>query len=127
MVPVEQSTPGARAGAARKGGRPTKLTPDVLQTICLAVEKGNFIDIAAALAGVHRSTLHLWLKRGHAESTGIYREFAESLERALATSEARDVERIDQAGEKYWQAIAWRLERRFPKRWGRKAGNVNPG
>lgn len=114
-------------GSGAKLGRPTKLTPEVAGRICRAVRAGNYIDIAATLAGVHRATLYDWLKRGHAEGRGLYYEFAKALDKALAESEVRDVERIDKAGEKYWQAIAWRLERRFPKRWGRKGGTHSSG
>lgn len=101
-------------------GRPPKLTPAVIEQVCNAVRGGNYLDIAASLVGINRRTLHDWLRRGAAQKSGLYRELSLAVEKALAQAEARDVLRIDKAGEKNWQAIAWKLERRFPKRWGRR-------
>ena len=102
-------------------GRPTKLTPALQQKICEAVRAGNYLQTAAAFAGVHKTTLHRWLRFGAEEQRGQYHEFAQAVEKAQADSEARDVALIAKAaGEGVWQAAAWRLERKFPDRWGRR-------
>jgi len=103
------------------GGRPTKLTPELQERICLAIRAGNYIEVAASFAGIHKDTLYAWLKRGARASSGVYREFSDALEKALADSEAADVARISKAVEQgHWQAAAWRLERKHPQRWGRR-------
>jgi hypothetical protein len=38
----------------------------------------------------------------------------------MAEAEMRDVALIAQAAKENWQAAAWRLERKYPARWGRK-------
>lgn len=101
-------------------GRPTKLTAEVQERIVHAVRAGNYMETAAAHAGVHKDTLYEWLKRGRAETQGAYRAFSDALEKALADAEMRDVATISAAGVENWQAAAWRLERKYPDRWGRK-------
>jgi transposase-like protein len=103
------------------GGRPTKLSPDVQQAIVRSVERGNYVEVAAALAGVSKETLYAWLRRGAREDTGSFREFSDAVKVAMAKAEADDLARIGAAAESgAWTAAAWRLERRAPGRWGRR-------
>ena len=102
------------------GGRPTKLTLEVQEKIVQAVAAGNYLETAAAFAGVHRFTLHRWLKIGANAKSGKHRQFCDAVQEAMAKAEIRDVAIIGQAAQKQWQAAAWRLERKFPERWGRK-------
>jgi hypothetical protein len=49
-----------------------------------------------------------------------YRQFREAVEKAKAAAEIRDVVLIDKAAQDgSWQAAAWKLERKFPQKWGR--------
>lgn len=50
-----------------KTGRPTKLTPDVQDTICGFLLTGAYLETAAAAAGIDQATLHAWMKRGARE------------------------------------------------------------
>jgi len=146
-------------------GRPkgtTKLTDTVQEIILDAIRAGNYLETAAALVGIHRDTLYEWLRKGAAAPEGdCYRDFSDTLTRAMAQSEAEAVAAINEAGmphevtrcritrkplfqdgkpvldddgnpvfieeiltettqEHDWRALAWRLERRFNKRWGRR-------
>lgn len=100
--------------------RPTKLTKELTDEICATVKAGNFIETAAAAAGISRSVLRLWLRKGNRAKNGIYREFLDRIKRAQAEAEIKDVKQIETAAEEQWQAAAWRLERRNYKRWGKK-------
>lgn len=116
------------------GGRPTKLNDKVQHKIVTAIKQGNYIETASAYAGINKSTLYDWLKRGQREIDRVskdgrlrvrkkeqkYVEFSNLVEKALAESEMRDVLLIGKAAETQWQASAWRLERKFPDKWGRK-------
>jgi hypothetical protein len=108
------------------GGRPSKLTIDVQSKICAALQRGNYIETSAAFAGVSKSVLFAWMKQGNADrddgKANKYTRFLDAVEIAQAEAEVRDLQHIDKHGETSWQAAAWKLERRFPKRWGR----VNP-
>lgn len=119
---------------SKKGGRPTKLTPELQEEICKAIRAGNYIETAAAFAGISKNTLYDWMKRGAREkerlaknprakvkkSEAPFVDFSDAVEKALAAAEVRDVMLIGKAAETQWQAAAWRLERKFPDRWGRK-------
>lgn len=102
-------------------GRPTKLTPEVQERIVSAIRAGNYLETAAAYAGVNQSTLHRWVARGKEEDAPEeFREFCEAVERARAEAEVRTVALIQQAAPNSWQAAAWYLERSHPKRWARR-------
>ncbi len=116
------------------GGRPTKLNIDTHNKIISVIRAGNYIETAAACAGINKSTLYDWLKRGEREKQRVaqnprykirksekpYVEFSNAVEKALAEAEARGVMLISNAAKTQWQAAAWMLERKFPDRWGRK-------
>jgi hypothetical protein len=102
-------------------GRPTKLTPEVQDKIVTALRAGNYQDVAANYAGIAAPTFYRWMEQGaDPDSDTIYREFREAVEKAKADSEVRDVALIDRAAaDGSWQAAAWKLERKYPNRWGR--------
>lgn len=123
-----------KGGGKRGRGRPSKLTPEIQQELVKIIAAGNYIETAAAYVGINKSTLYDWLKRGAREkqrlennprakmrkSEAPFVEFSNAIEKALAQAEIRDVAIIGKAAEENWQAAAWRLERKFPERWGRK-------
>jgi hypothetical protein len=98
--------------------RKTKLTPEAQEKILRHLRIGAYVETAAAAAGISRDTFYNWLKRG-AEGKAPYAAFAEAVEQAIAESEARDLATVLAASKTQWQAAAWRLERRFPERYGR--------
>jgi len=99
-------------------GRKSKLTPERQERIINAIRAGSYVETAAALAGIHRDTLYDWLKRGRSEEEP-YATFLAAMNEALASAELRDVMAISKAvADGDWRAAAWRLERKFPRRWG---------
>jgi transposase-like protein len=105
---------------ARKQGE-TMLTPDLQARIVALIQAGNYAEVAARASGIHKSTFYEWLTRG-GRGEEPFKALADAVEKAAAESEARDVMVIGKAAEKQWQAAAWRLERKDPKKWGRKDG-----
>lgn len=119
-------------------GRLTKLTDEVQGKIVNAIRAGNYIETAAAYAGVNKTSIYEWLKRGAREQERVERTprarllkgeekfvaFSNAVQKALADAEVRDVAIIGKAAESEWTAAAWRLERKFPGRWGRKDRNA---
>jgi hypothetical protein len=107
--------------AGGKGGRPrgpSKLTKKVSDAICDSIRAGNYMETAAAVAGVSKDTLYEWLKLGAAPgATGICKRFSDAVQRALAEGEASSVAKV-LAGP--WQAHAWHLERSRPQKFGRR-------
>lgn len=104
----------------KMAGRPTKLTPELQKKIIDAIRAGNYMETAAAYAGISKDTFFRWLRKGARAKSGIYKEFHDAVEKALAEAEVRDVMIIANAATSDWKAAAWRLERKFPDRWGRK-------
>lgn len=103
-------------------GRPTICTPELTKKIAGFIEQGNYIETACAAAGVPKSRLYEWLKLSHQEdSKPCYKAFRDAIELAMAQGEQRDLMFIDRAAIMgSWQAAAWKLERKFTARWGRK-------
>lgn len=112
----------------------SKLTKETQKKIVDQLKSGNYIETASAFAGIHKQTLYNWLKRGAREKQRVeetvngkvrkeeskFVEFSNEVEQAQAFAEVRDVNLLAKAAEENWQAAAWRLERKFPDRWGRK-------
>jgi predicted DNA-binding protein YlxM (UPF0122 family) len=119
-------------------GRPTKLTKELIEEIAQYLRAGNYIETTAALVGIHRDSIYEWLKRGNAEiervsksnrarirkREEIFVEFTDTVKKAQAQAEAMLVGLIGQAAQKNWTAAAWRLERKYPDKWGRTERNV---
>ena len=105
-------------------GEPRRLTPDVQQRIIDHVADGNYPEVAAQLAGVPRRTFSRWLHDGRidldqgVEDSSVAR-LALAVEKARAECVAHKVKRVQEAGEKSWQADAWWLERNLPHLYGR--------
>jgi transposase len=108
----------------------TKLSPKLIQRIVLYLRRGNYVETAAAAAGISKVTLYDWIKKGARLRNGKKEEFtdeekllircSEDIDQAVALAEDRDVNIIHEAAETQWQAAAWRLERKHFARWGRK-------
>lgn len=122
---------GRQRGKEREPGRPSKLTPQVGQDVVLAMEAGNFLDTAAAWAGIDVSTVHRWMRIGREEAdlpdkqrTEFY-EFYHFVTRAEARSEVRAVILLRRGMDNDWRAAAEYLRRRHPSKWNRAFGDVN--
>lgn len=113
--------------------RPTKLNEQVTKELETYIKAGNYIETACALVGLSKTTVYDWLKQGRrikdeADKTGkrIKKadmplvEFSNAIEKAMAFSEVKDLMTISDHAKHDWKAAAWRLERRFPNKWGRK-------
>lgn len=95
--------------ATKKRGRPSKYTKAIADKIIEALERGNYITTAAKLAKIGRKTIYRWLKE--------YPEFNERVMEVEAGAEDAALQNVRQ-GVRNWQASAWYLERKHPKRWG---------
>lgn len=116
-------------------GRPSKISPELTAKICDMLRAGNYIETAAAYAGINKTTLYDWMKRGAREMERVelagkgakirkkeqpYVDFSNAVTKALAEAEVRDLIIISNAAKTDWKAAAWKLERRTPDKWGRK-------
>ena len=107
-------------------GRPEKLTKELSDKLFTVICAGNYMETAAAFCGISKQSIYTWMKYGNEKKSQIYIDFLDGIEKAQAESEIRDLETIKEASKTQWQAAAWRLERRFYQKWGRK-DNMNLG
>lgn len=89
-----------------------KYNPERVANIIQAIELGATFVIAANSAGVSENTFYRWMKE--------YPEFDEAVNKAASKAAIRWLAKIEQAASQgNWQAAAWKLERRFPRDYGR--------
>ncbi len=123
--------------------KPTKLTTETHKKIVRLVRGGLYLDAACAASDIGVQTLRDWRIRGAEKPDSIYGKFAADIELALRQDEARTVlthERLSAAtvqgkgkcqecgsevtvsvpvpGNVQLHALQWKLERKFPKRYG---------
>jgi transposase len=120
-----------------KGGRPTKLTDELIDKVRQLVMAGNYVEVACAASGITQSSYYRWIREGKAleeawgedpeywPSTLSERDvqswkFYQSMKQATAEAEAYAVTTVRAAMPKNWQAAMTYLERRFPGRWKRR-------
>lgn len=107
-------------------GRPTKLTPESQKRICDALRIGSTYELAAQYGGVDYRTFLNWMQRGETASSGIYFQFFQEVKKAEADGAMKWLALIDKAAveDGQWQAAAWKLERRYPRDYGRSVQEV---
>jgi hypothetical protein len=127
-------------------GRPTLLTPAIIEDFRRLLPTVLYLETVGDYLGVSRQTWRVWVKRGRKESDrlaknprakprekeALYLEFFATYKKAVAEGELYDLgiikkasaDQVSAAGEVVrqgqWQAAAWRAERRFGRKWGRK-------
>lgn len=93
-------------------GRKTKLTPDVLERITRAIELGATYEMAAQYGGITFETFRVWRAKNAA--------FSDAIKEAEGKAVVGWLDKIETAAtEGSWQAAAWKLERRYPREYGR--------
>ena len=115
----------------------SKLTQQVIDKICEAVKRGAYLTHAAAYAGVGAEVVSEWKKAGEqlakaiaddpslephlTEYQSLQIEFAQRILEAEGEGTFTMLDAITRAAEAgQWAAAAWRLERRYPREYGRQ-------
>lgn len=106
-------------------GRPSKLTPELLQRLSDAICAGNYLQTACGMAGIHYATFRRWMVKGQKARDGQFREFRETIRYAEAQAETKLVAAWQAHTPENWQAARDFLERRWPKRWARRDRKVD--
>ena len=100
-------------------GAKRKLTKPLITKICKSVEKGVTFQTACLKTGISKSSFYKWQALGRKEEKGIYKDFVDALDAAMARAEARvsesvfEVSTVKQDGR---VAMEW-LRRRNPEEW----------
>lgn len=103
-----------------------KLNAALTERFCQLIRQGVTQERAAWTCGVDDATVWKWKHRGQVEESGKYRDFWEAYRKALGESEVLALNVINKAAtEGDWRAVAWRLERMNPDRFGQKIKVTN--
>lgn len=84
--------------------------------------EGNYLKVACEAAGITYRGFRHWQRRvedGDPEATSRFGDFFAKVNQAVPIGEAVALANL-RRGDPGWQAQAWFLERRFPKRWGKQ-------
>ncbi len=110
--------------AKKKTGRKLLLNEALIEKISEHLENGATYQAAASMSGISNSTLKSWMQKGNEaiekDIDNIYVAFVSAVTHARENWKQSLVEQIRQAGTEDWRALAWLLERQFPKEYGRK-------
>lgn len=121
----------------RRPGRPTKCTPELIESFATYMGAGLYFEDACDLCHIVRSTGWRWLQWGEeaieeaegvledvAEDKRLYAEFCNTVRARAAAALARNAALIQQRAEGDhpgdWRAAAWFLEHRRPDTWGKR-------
>jgi phage antirepressor YoqD-like protein len=100
-------------------GRKTNLTTAVQDAIVQALTLGAIHEHACQYAGIGHDSFYKWLRWGET-GKAPYADFADAVKRAEGKAAVTWLAQIEQAARNgQWQAAAWKLERRYPKVYGR--------
>ena len=104
--------------------RPTKLSPEIIESVAEGVASGMPFCHAAVAAGISERSFFKYQKIGKEdEEAGIdseFAQFARAMKKAEAEAIRANLEIITMAAVDSWQAAAWILERRHPDQFGRR-------
>lgn len=103
-----------------KMGRPEKLNPELQEKLCQVIRAGAYVETAVQFLGINKDTFYAWLKKGAKAKSGKYKDFSDAIRKSMAETEVLDLLKLDKLSKEDAKIIMWRLERKFPKRWGRK-------
>lgn len=98
-------------------GQPTKLDDIRAKKVVDAVKRGLPRSTAARIAGVTKSTLMLWLRKGR-EGVDGYSDFSDRVRTAEAQAEDQIVATLRGLAATSVPACIFLLSRRNPKAWG---------
>ncbi|MEA3367713.1 MAG: hypothetical protein U9R68_06325, partial [Planctomycetota bacterium] len=101
----------------RKGGRPTKCTPKLIDTLVQELTAGASLSAACRAAGITPETRRQWEKRAEAGQEP-YAGFLGPLKKAEGQAVAEAEKRV-KAGKPGWQGSARWLESMKPDVWRR--------
>lgn len=101
-------------------GRKPKLTPELSAKICDAIQLCYSIEAAAALAGVHPSTIYRWKERGAKARSGIYKRFCEELDIAEGLAEGHLTMTARSLAMTDGKFALTLMSRKWPRKWARR-------
>jgi pyruvate/2-oxoacid:ferredoxin oxidoreductase beta subunit len=116
----------SNSNKSKRIGRPSKLTPELIEKLSSYVRDGNYFITACQACRISKNSLYSWLNKAEDDlengRESLYTNLMDSLKKAESDAEAEMVEivRGKAKNDKEWLPAMTYLERRHPERWGRK-------
>ena len=101
----------------------TSLSLDLINRIASKVRDGNYPSVACMSEGIHHQRFHDWMMKGSKERDGseaLVRIFYDTINQAEADSIVDMNHNIKNHAKGTYKADAFRLERRFNNKYGKK-------
>lgn len=105
--------------AAKPMGRPTKFTEGVREKILQGIRMGATYELSCNYAGISYQTFLNWKAKAEEDEDSEYVDFFESITRAEGEAAFKWLVMIEKHASANPQWAAWKLERRYPKIYGR--------
>jgi hypothetical protein len=111
-------------------GRRTKLTPELIEEICVYIAEGQTLQDASELCGITSKSLQNWRAKAEeiekrlgeedpeTDEDKLFLSFFSAYKHARAQANAERVRYIRAASITDWRAAAWHLERADPAQYG---------
>ena len=99
-------------------GRPSKLTPELLEEILSHIANGHTNKDACLLCGIHESTFINWRKQGQQETEGIYFELFQRM--PLADVQFKETHLSAIRENNTLSAHQWLLEKKYPMEYAKR-------
>ena len=119
-----------------KGGRPSKLTQELIDTAAGLIIGGAYTVVVARALGISETLWYQWLDRGrqaaqkpkkkHTGIDDLCIQFERVIDQADALAEVK-LGMGPSMGILGWQGQAWTMERKWPDRWGRTRSEAPTG
>ena len=113
-------------GSGRKPYPMRKFNTKVAKEMVELIGQGNYFETAANACGVSAQAARVWLLEGARQKSGKLHQFTCAVKKAEAKAESAAVNGIRYHGRRTWQALAWYLERKHPKRWAKRDVRIQP-
>ena len=107
-------------GPKRGPGRPSKLEPQYVDQFLRALRMGNYRQVSAEWAGLGYRTVCEWMDKGKTDPDSKYGVFRRQVIEAERSAEIQMVGLLIKGAQSNAKHAVDFLERKFPKRWGKK-------
>lgn len=97
-------------------GRKTKYTPETVEKLTQAIRLGATYRLACQYAGIDESTFYQWQQSKP--------EFLDAITQAEGAAAMKWLAIIEKAANDLPQWAAWKLERRYPREYGRHVSEI---
>ncbi len=102
------------ADGRRRPGRPSRLTPGVVERYLFAIRLGNYRSVAARMAGISPATHYRWQR----DTRPQFVAFWAAVDRAEAQCEVEVTANIVRLSRRSTRAALFWLSHMYPERWG---------